>query len=45
MINTKKMVIVVKTKEGEIQYLGADYVSVQELIDADVEVLEYKDVD
>ena len=45
MIDSKKIVIVVKTKEGDIQYLGADYVSVQELTDANVEVLEYKDVD
>jgi hypothetical protein len=45
MINSKKMVIVVKTENGNIEYLGADYVTVKELTDADVEVIEYKEVD
>lgn len=45
MINCKKMVIVAKTKEGEIQYLGADYTTIKELLERKVEVLEYKEVD
>jgi hypothetical protein len=45
MLSCKKMVIVVKTENGKIEYLGADYVSVKELTDANVEVIEYKEVD
>lgn len=45
MIECKKMVIVVKKPNGEIEYLGADYVSVKEMIEKNVEVIEYKEVD
>lgn len=45
MINCKKMVIVVKIKEGKIQYLGADYVSIEDITKLNVEVIEYKEVD
>jgi hypothetical protein len=45
MINSKKIVIVVKNKEGKIEYLGADYVSIKEITKANVEVIEYKEVD
>ena len=45
MFNCKKMVIVVKNEKGEIEYLGADYTSVKEMTERNVEVLEYKEVD
>jgi hypothetical protein len=45
MFKCKKMVIVVKTENGNIEYLGADYVTVKELTKANVEVIEYKVVD
>lgn len=45
MFKCKKIVIVVKNKEGKIEYLGADYVSIKEITKANVEVIEYKEVD
>lgn len=45
MFKCKKIVIVVKTENGKIEYLGADYVSIKEITKANVEVIEYKVVD
>lgn len=45
MFKCKKIVIVVRTENGNIEYLGADYVTVKDLTDANVEVIEYKVVD
>lgn len=45
MIDFKKKIIVIKNENGEIEYLGADYVTIEDITKLNVEVLEYKEVD
>ena len=45
MINFKKKIIVIKNENGEIEYLGADFVTIEEITKMKINVIDYKEVD
>lgn len=45
MIDFKKKIIVIKNENGEIQYLGADFISIEEITKIKGNVIDYKEVD